>query len=94
LRKYGYDVDEYDAKDIFRVIDSNGDKKISIDELTNFINNNALKDQINDPGHFAFRIFEQIRKHLSIKQCSIAELFNVNMNNINANNHGSSGNYV
>jgi len=51
---------------VFEQLDINKDGSITMDELQSFVSNNSSSESINDPSHFAYPVFESLRRLMAI----------------------------
>jgi hypothetical protein len=66
-----------DIDKIYNILDDNKDGKVSYYEFLNNLADNSATFSINDPTHWAFRIFEDLRRKINHEDKSISQLLGV-----------------
>jgi len=66
-----------DIDNVFAYFDINKDGRVSISEMCSQFAEFTNNYSINDPSHWAFYIFENIRRLLLSKSISLSELFGI-----------------
>lgn len=64
-----------DADQVLASLDENGDGKVSYIEFASLLSSWSNAMRIDDPGHWAFSVFEAIRRRVNTGNKGLIELF-------------------